>query len=865
MSAFYAWDVYASSLTPLGKGYPLWVPDPDTPEWEVEVGDVGYLRDGSFKHLLRATNAEGQPQPHGMVPGDYVQFYHPNVVVTGPRESITQPVLHSRTIKKLEVSGGASVNVPTIPAAPGANIKFTCTEDKGALLLLSPKGEDTSIESRRHIVTHLRENVEKWERMANDVLGLDLKQDDIYFVCGVTKTSRWAVAAFHGSQRNAQGSITCDLTALASANFSMSISNLDLPNCMYRAGPPKARSNSHSSSHSVPVPLSDFMSSSMGSSTSLASYATAPELSRPSTSGYHFPSTLAVPPSGVVADKADQCVFFHYYKMKKRYWFLPTRIEAGAGPHQLPPNHGNTDNHPQISASHDERTAEVSYDDFEMPDYPRPYDPVNFVLDYILENSEAQLAIASDLDLYALFKTPDEYPEDVASALKKIQPAIEIDENDVGTLSVDIAYNRKRASEAKPSLATANKRNAVTPIRNLGGEGNDGNGTDIDPFGSAEDPTSDIEVPHLVASVGSNYDGGTPEEDDLEPTRIIMQGDHSSHEGAVTSLAYSSNSLYLASGSEDTSIIIWYAREMTVKYKIIEQQDTIAALAFSPDGSRLASASDFQSVKVWLVDSPPDQEPTSLPVESPIRSLAFTPDGSQLIGGATDGTIISWNVGLPALRVNIHQHAATVTFITFSPDGRLMATGGTEQICYIWEVDKLSERRPKTILRGHRGTIFAASFSDDGGRIVTASDDCSCRIWSTENGAEFVRLHEHTAPVWSACFSPDGQRVVSGSSDSTVLVCDSWTGERVISLEGHDNMVNQVTYSPDGRFIASASSDNTVRLWDAKDPSGNCLTTYNEHSDNVTEVRFSPDGTTLASGSHDGRVFIRSLLPAAVV
>ncbi|KAI9070073.1 hypothetical protein FKP32DRAFT_1670731 [Trametes sanguinea] len=108
----FAWDVYASSLAPLGKGYPLWCPDPDYPEWEVEVGDVGYLWEGSFKHILRTTRIEGELQPHNIVPENYVRFYHRNLVIIGPRESITQSVLHSKEIRQLEVSGGASADVP---------------------------------------------------------------------------------------------------------------------------------------------------------------------------------------------------------------------------------------------------------------------------------------------------------------------------------------------------------------------------------------------------------------------------------------------------------------------------------------------------------------------------------------------------------------------------------------------------------------------------------------------------------------------------------------------------------------------------------------------------------------------------------
>ncbi|KAJ8494847.1 hypothetical protein ONZ51_g2077 [Trametes cubensis] len=847
MATLPAWDIYATTLTPLGKGYPLWYPDPDRPEWEVEIGDVGYVREGSFKHLLRTRNTADEPQPHNQVPESYKQFYNPNIVVTGPRESITQTILHSRSIKQVQVSGGASINTPMTVATQGANITFKCTDDKGALLLLSPHGEDTFIESRRHIVTHLRQNLQKWETLANETLGLDLKTEDILFVCGVTKTSRWAVAAFQGSQRSAEGSISCDLSPLASANLTMSITNVTAPNCMYRSGPPQARRRSVSSSQSAPAEM--FGSVAMGSNASLASYATAPDASggaqqmQTTVPGFQLPSNLSAPPPGVVPDKADQCIFFHYYKMKRRWFPLPGRIVAGAGPHELPSSEDDTDANPSVLV--DDGDVQFEYDDeFEqMPHYAKPFDPVTCVLDYILQNSEAEVAIASDLDLYALFKTPEEYPGDVADALAHLQPQIELDENGVGTLSVDITYNIARASGgAGTDIAPDNQVS----------DGEHGAGAEGDEAGNAD------------ADRPNNKRAGPPGSAERKnPIRHMPGGDGTTHDGSVTALAYSADGDYLASASEDTSIIIWYARGLAVKRKFFAHEDTITALAFSPDGTRLASASDFGPVKIWDVEQP--ERELSLDTETFVRSLAYTPDGSRLLGGTIAGQLVAWDTASltwDAVDVDmkvIADHNAVISFITFSPDGRLMVTGSTENICRIWEVDQLASGQPKHVLRGHKGMITCASFSPDGKRIITASDDYSCRIWSTETGDALVNIHEHSAPVWSVCFSPGGKHIVSGSADSTVIVCDSWTGDRLGKLDGHDSMINHVVFSPDGRYIASASSDNTVRLWDARDPGWNCLKTYNEHSDNVTAVMFSPDGSTLASGSHDGKVFIRLL------
>ena len=333
------------------------------------------------------------------------------------------------------------------------------------------------------------------------------------------------------------------------------------------------------------------------------------------------------------------------------------------------------------------------------------------------------------------------------------------------------------------------------------------------------------------------------------------------HDGSVTALAYSADGKYVASGSEDMTIIIWDAPGNAARHRIplggeIGHSDTVTALAFSRDNIYLASASNDEELIIWAVAN--GRVHKRIALENAIHSLAYTPDGKYLIAGASNGVLLLWDADTHDLAKTLDRNTAAVTFIIFSRDGSLMATGGTESVCHIWEIAKIAEGKPLSVLEGHRGMVCAAAFSNDNRRIITASDDGSSRIWNARSGEALVMLHEHTGPVWTVAFSPDGKRVASGSSDSTVKICDSYSGDRLLSLEGHDSMINAVEFSPDGNYIASAASDNTVRLWNAHN--GENQTTYNEHNDNVTTVMFSRDGSTLASGSHDGTVRIRPLM-----
>ena len=274
------------------------------------------------------------------------------------------------------------------------------------------------------------------------------------------------------------------------------------------------------------------------------------------------------------------------------------------------------------------------------------------------------------------------------------------------------------------------------------------------------------------------------------------------------------------------------------------RQPYLTGMAFDPADPRRVCVSGNNMINYLDVA-------TAIRVDGPMRkpfgqqvlAIAFSPDG-HLLAMATDDTTPGWTAAPPSLAVGAQT-------VAFSPDGALIATADPD--IQLWDASSLE--KVGTIPSAHPGSTSVIVFSPDSRLLASggwSSQDSAVRLWDTRTLELIAELRGHGGEVRAATFSPDGQLLAVAGYRDDVCLWDVGSRRLVRRLFNHGRSVSSLVFSPDGRDLVSGSLDRTVRAWDLDGRTS--PSTLGELPAAVVAVDFNPAGDTLAAACVDGQV-----------
>ncbi|WJW70252.1 AAA-like domain-containing protein (plasmid) [Candidatus Chlorohelix allophototropha] len=340
----------------------------------------------------------------------------------------------------------------------------------------------------------------------------------------------------------------------------------------------------------------------------------------------------------------------------------------------------------------------------------------------------------------------------------------------------------------------------------------------------------------------------------------------SGHTGGITSLAVSEDGKRIATASEDGTARVWDAASGTEQMALRGHSGAVTAVFFKPDGSRIYTGGLDKTLRLWDSASGKEMKVTTgftKPIKRLYTCAAFkailklnTP-----IDQAEDPVWVVSDEVWRSFDLYYGYGYGYVPFVPtyigaiFSPDSKLIATGGSDGVVRLW--DSATGKLVRT-LEGHTNLVGMSGndgFSPDGQRLVTGSYDKTAIIWEVASGKQLVTLQGHADVVTLAAFSPNGKLVVTSSADNTARIWDASSGKQLQILKGHTAPLYTARFSPDSKFIITASIDATARIWDTT--SGKELAVLLGHSGPIRDASFSPDGKNILTASEDSTVIIR--------
>jgi WD40 repeat protein len=298
-------------------------------------------------------------------------------------------------------------------------------------------------------------------------------------------------------------------------------------------------------------------------------------------------------------------------------------------------------------------------------------------------------------------------------------------------------------------------------------------------------------------------------------------------------------------------------------YRAFTMPAAVRAVEFSPDGTLLAAAcgdGESSDVTIWDVESG-ERVYTLSGHTAIVWDVTFSPDGRYLATSSKDQTARIWQAsdGTP---IQLFRAPGEVTSAAFTPDGRYFAYGGVDgwPNAAVWLVDTGTWNQVVKVEEGWN--IPAILFTPDSRLMIAGGISRNVRAWYIPEGDQVYILY-YPGQVFDLALSPDARTLAGApcteSKDNTCQNVELWlrdagSGAIQARIYAGSSPIQALRYAPGGRLLLTGSQDGMLKGWAM--PEGSLLTTIPLNTGTIEDLAFSPGGELLATAGSDGTIRI---------
>lgn len=274
------------------------------------------------------------------------------------------------------------------------------------------------------------------------------------------------------------------------------------------------------------------------------------------------------------------------------------------------------------------------------------------------------------------------------------------------------------------------------------------------------------------------------------------------------------------------SVYLWNASSGSIEqlFTLENENDYVTSVKWSAKDNLLAVGTSGNLVQLW--DSSQLKKVTEYTGHT-ARVASLSWNDNMISSGGRDSMIFHYDIRHSRrLRMNYVAHQQEVCGLSWSPDGKTLASGGNENLLCLWDLamggttsglSPISQHRPRVIINQHLAAVKALAWCPWQRNTLASGGgtaDRTLRIWNTCNGTN-MKCIDTASQVCAIQWSDTEKELVSshGFSDNQLILWKFPTMTKMKEFRGHTSRVLHLAKSPDGTAICSASADETLRFW----------------------------------------------------